>query len=240
MSDQHEARSAAACQVLLIEEDEAYRAVVEACVRLAGCRVDWAPSPGLALPMLERQRFDLVIWGVSTLHGDRRGEVIPEFRLGTEAPLIVLDDVSQNARLDLEAGADQWLHKPFAPGALLGSIRAALRKPAASIIDAASHVEIQGMVLDGRRRNLAFDGQDVAFTRQEWGLLSILVSHPNRFLGSREIIRLGWQVGGHAPEQLRTYVRRLRNKFEPLDLPCRLLSQHGQGYSLVFPLPLAS
>ena len=85
MSDQHEARSAAACQVLLIEEDEAYRAVVEACVRLAGCRVDWAPSPGLALPMLERQRFDLVIWGVSTLHGDRRGEVIPEFRLGTEA-----------------------------------------------------------------------------------------------------------------------------------------------------------
>ena len=164
-----------------------------------------------------------------------RSEVIPEFRLGTEAPLIILDDVSQNARLDLEAGADQWLHKPFAPGALIGSIRAALRKSASSIIDVASHVEIQGIVLDGKRRKLSFHGRDVAFTRQEWGLLSILVSHPNRFLGFREILRLGWQVGGHGPEQLRTYVRRLRAKFEPLDLPCRLLSQHGQGYSLVFP-----
>ena len=137
---------------------------------------------------------------------------------------------------DVDVGSNQESTAGAYFGALVGSIRAALRKSASSVIEVASHVEIQGMVLDGKRRKLTFDGQDVAFTRQEWGLLSILVSHPNRFLGSREILRLGWQVGGHAPEQLRTYVRRLRAKFEPLDLPCRLLSQHGQGYSLVFPL----
>ena len=49
-----------------------------------------------------------------------------------------------------------------------------------------------------------------------------------------EIIRLGWRAGEHAAEQLRTYVHRLRHKLEPLDLPCQLLSQHGQGYCLTF------
>jgi DNA-binding response OmpR family regulator len=234
MSDQLEAGGAGRCHVLLIEEDEGYRTVIEACVGLAGCRLDWVSNPNLAFAALEHHRFDLVVWGTSSVHAGRGGEVIPELRLRTEAPLIVLDDVFETAQLDLEGGADLWLHKPFAPGALVGSIRAALRRSASSIIDVASRVEIRGIVLNGRRRTLSFDGQDVSFTRQEWDLLSILVSHPDRFLGSREILRLGWQVGAHGPEQLRTYVRRLRDKFEPLNLPCRLLSQHGQGYALVF------
>jgi DNA-binding response OmpR family regulator len=234
MSDPREVSGPGRCQVLVIEENAGYCVVIDACLRLAGCRVDVVPSPDLAFPVLERHRFDLIVWGVSAPPYDRRIEVIPELRLRTEAPLIILDEVDETAQFDLEAGADQWLHKPFAPGALVGAVRATLRRSASSIIDVASHVEIQGIVLDGRKRVLTFDGREVTFTRQEWDLLSILVSHPDRFLGSREILRLGWQVGEHGPEQLRTYVRRLRDKLEPLQLPCRLLSQHGQGYSLAF------
>jgi len=233
MSDLRESTDAGRCRVLVMEEDEGYRAVIEACIELAGHRAAVVTSPDQAFPALERQGFDLVVWGVSTAQDDRR-EIISELRLRTEVPVVVLDEVAEAAQSALEAGADHWLHKPFVPGVLVWAMRAALRKSASSIIDLASHVEIQGIVLDGRKRVLTFAGREAAFTRQEWDLLSILVSHPDCFLASREILRLGWRVGGHGPEQLRTYVHRLRDKLEPLNLPCRLLSQHGQGYSLDF------
>ncbi len=219
---------------LVIEADEAYRVVIAGCIRLAGCRVDQVPTPDFAFPALERQRFDLVVWGVSPSFANHRSEVISEVRLRTEAPLVLVDGSHEMAQLDLETGADQWLPKPFVPGALVGSVRAALRKSASSVMQVATRIDIRGMVLDGKRRKLTYDGREVIFTRQEWDLLSILVSHPNRFLGAREILRMGWRAGEHGAEQLRTYVHRLRQKLEPMDVPCRLLSQHGQGYCLVF------
>jgi DNA-binding response OmpR family regulator len=234
MAEQDNATHGDRCHALLIEADEAYRVVIAGCMQLAGCRVDQVPNPDAALPALERQNFDLVVWGVPDSHSDRRCEVISEVRLRTEAPLVLVDGSCEMAQLDLETGADQWVPKPFVPGALVGSVRAALRKSGSSIMQVASRVEVRGMVLDGKRRNLTFAGQEVTFTRQEWDLLSILVSHPNRFLGAREILRLGWRAGEHGSEQLRTYVHRLRQKLDPLELPCHLMSQHGQGYCLIF------
>jgi DNA-binding response OmpR family regulator len=97
----------------------------------------------------------------------------------------------------------------------------------------ASRVEIKGMTFDATERTLQLDGARVSFTVQEWDLLAVLLSHPNRFLTAREIVRLGWRAGAHEVEQLRTYVRRLRQKLEPLDIPFRLVSQHNRGYCLI-------
>ena len=219
---------------LLIEADEAYRAAITASLRLAGCRVDEAVTAEAALPALERRSYDLVVWGVSGDDAARRSEVISEVRLRTEVPLVLLDGTSDMARFDLECGADQWLPKPFVPGALIGAVRAALRKAASPVVGVATRVEMRGMVLDGKTRRVSAGGREVAFTRQEWDLLSILVSHPNRYLAAREILRLGWRAGDHEAEQLRTYVRRLRQKLGPLPVPCQLLSEHGHGYCLAF------
>jgi DNA-binding response OmpR family regulator len=145
-----------------------------------------------------------------------------------------VDGGPHDAQQNLEAGADQWLPKPFAPGALVGALRAALRGTASSAVPQILRTEIRGMALDGARRKLSYGADEVLFTRQEWELFSILLSHPDRFLSAQEILELGWSAGEHAAEQLRTYVHRLRQKLEPLGLPCRLLSQHGQGYCLLF------
>ena len=233
MADQY-AVTGARGHALLIEEDEAYRVAIEACIRLAGCRVEVVHSADSALRLLGHRRFDVVVWGIVDPLTDRR-EAISAFRRRTEAPLVLVDGGLEMAQIDLEAGADQWVPKPFAPGALVGSIRAALRKAPSPIMDVATRIEIHGMLFDGRQRTLTFAGHEAAFTRQEWTLLSILVSHPNRFLSVREILRLGWRAGAHEPDQLRIYVRRLRQKLEQLDPPCRLTSQHGQGYCLQFP-----
>jgi two-component system response regulator ResD len=221
-------------QALLIEADNAYRAVMASCLRLAGCHPTVAESADSAFAVLDRRSFDLLVWGVSSDEARRRMPILGELRLRSEASLIVIDGALEAAQSHLEAGADKWVPKPFAPGVLVGSIRAALRKPRSPILPVASRTEIQGMTLDGGTRRLSFGGSQVSFTRQEWDLFSILLSHPDRFLGAREILRLGWRAGDHAAEQLRTYVHRLRRKLGPLDPPCRLLSEHGLGYCLLF------
>jgi DNA-binding response OmpR family regulator len=88
------------------------------------------------------------------------------------------------------------------------------------------------MVLDGDTRSLTYAHRHADFTRREWDLLLILFGHANRFLGAHDILSLGWQTGEHGPEQVRIYVRRLRRKLQPMELPCQLVSRYGKGYSL--------
>ena len=218
--------------VLIIEADEAYRAIIETCVRLAACRAEAVSDLQLALPKLETESFDALIWGVGP-EEDRWSELVAQLRARTDARVLLLADQFEATQAAYEAGADQVLPKPFIPSALVGALKAALRTSPSLMMHLASRVEIKGMTFDGEGRTLQFNGQQVSFTVQEWDLLAIFLSHPNRFLSAGEIIRLGWRAGDHEAEQLRTYVRRLRLKLGPLDVACRLVTQHNRGYALV-------
>ena|SRR2546421_40333 len=111
------------------------------------------------------------------------------------------------------------LPKPYVPGALVGSVKAALRRSTAINLAPLVKVAIRGMLLDGGRRTLTFSGRQVAFTRQEWQLLAILVSHPDRFLSAREILSLGLASG---PPEL----RRAETRDEACG-PCRGAARTG-------------
>jgi DNA-binding response OmpR family regulator len=218
--------------VLVVEADEAYRAVIETCVRLAGCRAEATTDLAAALARLEGTGFDVLIWGTGP-EEDRYAESVGLLRAGTDAHLIVLADQFEIAQSAHEAGADQMLPKPFVPSALVAALMAALRRSPALMMHLASRVEIKGIVFDAAGRSLLCDRTLVTFTTQEWDLLAVFLSHPNRFMTAREIIRLGWRAGAHEVEQLRTYVRRLRQKLEPLNVPLRLVSHQNRGYCLV-------
>lgn len=218
--------------VLVVEADEAYRAVIETCVRLAGCRAEAVADLAPALARLEGSSFDVLVWGTEPDEA-RHSESVRLLRARTDANVILLADQFEIAQSAHEAGADQVLPKPFVPSALVGALRAAVRRAPALMMHLASRVEIKGVVFDAAGRSLQCDGVQVSFTTQEWDLLAVFLSHPNRFLTAREIIRLGWRAGAHEVEQLRTYVRRLRQKLEPLDIPLRLVSHQNRGYCLV-------
>lgn len=218
--------------VLVVEADEAYRAVIETCVRLADCRAEAATDLAAALGRLEGASFDVLIWG-SGPEEDRHSETAALLRATTDGHVMLLADDFEAAQSAHEAGADQVLPKPFVPGALVGALRAALRRSPALVMHLASRVEIKGIVFDAAGRTLQRGGDHLSFSGQEWDLLAVFLSHPNRFLAAREIIRLGWRAGDHEVEQLRTYVQRLRQKLEPLNLPLRLVSQHNRGYCLI-------
>lgn len=218
--------------VLIVEADDAYQAVMETCARLAGCRAQAVGELQPGLRKLESQSFDAVICGIAS-EDDRWPEVVAQLRARTDARVILVADHFEIAQAADENTADQMLPRPFVPSALVGALKAALRRSPSLMMHMASRVEIRGMIFDGERRTLQVNGQQVSFTDQEWALLAVLLSHPNRFLSANEIIRLGWRAGEHEAEQLRTYVRRLRLKLEPLDIACRLVSQHNRGYSLL-------
>jgi DNA-binding response OmpR family regulator len=218
--------------VLVVEADEAYRAVIETCVRLADCRPEATTDLAAALARLEGASFDVLIWGTGP-EEDRHAESAGLLRARTDAHVILLADQFEIAQSAHEAGADQVLPKPFVPSALVGALRAALRRSPALMMHLASRVEIKGIIFDAAGRSLQCGGTHVSFTTQEWDLLAVFLSHPNRFMTAREIIRLGWRAGAHEVEQLRTYVRRLRQKLEPLNVPLRLVSHQNRGYCLV-------
>ncbi len=218
--------------VLVVEADEAYLAVIETCVRLADCRAQAVSDIAAALARLEEASFDALIWG-SGPEEDRYSETVAVLRARSDARVLLLADQFDAARLADDVGADHVLPKPFIPAALVGALRAALRRSPALMMHLASRVEIKGMTFDAGGRTLQFEGAHVSFTAQEWDLLAVFLSNPNRFLTAREIVRQGWRAGAHEVEQLRTYVRRLRQKLEPLGISLRLVSQHNRGYCLI-------
>lgn len=201
---------------------------------LADCNVRDVANIAMALLALERTQYDVIVWGVPAPPPENRRASIAELKLRTEAPLVLLGGGFEMAQSDLEAGADQWLPKPFVPGALIGAVRASLRKSASRVVPLATVYEVRGMRLNGQDRTLLFGSGETAFTRQEWDLLSILVDHPNRYLTVHEILRFGWRAGAYGPEEVRIYMGRLRRKMHPLGLPCELLARHGHGYCLKF------
>ena len=222
-------RSAA---VLVVEADAAYRAVIETCVRLADCRAEAVTGLAAALERLGEASFHVLVWGCDP-EEDRYADTTALLRARTDGSVLLLAEQFDAAQSAHDAGADQVLPKPFVPSALVGALRAAVRRPPALMLHLASRVEIKGVVFDAAGHTLQFDGATVSFSAQEWDLLAVFLSHPNRFLAAREIIRLGWRAGAHEVEQLRTYVRRLRQKLEPLGVPFRLVSQHSRGYCLI-------
>ena len=221
-------------QALVVEENDAYRAAMAACAELAGCFVEPARTLEEALRALQARRFDVLIWAPARGSPQPAGDAVAALRAQSDAPLLVVDEAADSAQLTLEAGADQWLPMPFIPGLGGVSVRTALRHSCNPQATLAERREIRGVVVDGSQRTLQTDGHEAHFTRQEWDLLSILLSHPNRFLSTRDILQLGWKAGYHAGDELRTYVRRLRDKLGALQAPCELLSERGLGYCLSF------
>ena len=98
----------------------------------------------------------------------------------------------------------------------------------------ASRIDVNGASFNATRRTIANDGKEVALTRREWELLAFMLANPNQHFEASELVRQAWPANAKSPEQLRSYVARLRRKLEPLELPCKIVSQQGRGYWLMF------
>ena len=222
-------------RVLVVDDEPQILRALETTLRGAGYEVDTAADGAGALARAAARPPEAVI--LDLVLPDRSGvEVCRELRMWLKAPVLVLSAVGEERdKVEaLDAGADDYVTKPFGIDELLARLRAALRRAAAP---GKPVVEIGELTIDLDKRTVQRDGKAVSLTPHEFALLRYLAQNEGRLLTHRSILREVWgpsyQTESH---YLHVYVSQLRRKIEPDPTrPQYLLTEAGAGYRLVAP-----
>lgn len=219
-------------RILIVDDEPNILATVAPLLRSNGYTVLSAMTGGAALESLDRDKPELIVLdlGLPDLDGI---DVCRQIRQSSSAPIIVLS--ARGAEGDkvaaLDAGADDYVTKPFGAEELLARVRAALRR-SDSTFGSAGPIVRGGLTIDRERFRVMKDGEEVRLTPKEFELLSYLAQHPGRVLTHRAILKAIW--GPHAtdqPEHLRVLVGSLRKKIEPNpSSPKYILTEPWVGY----------
>ena len=221
--------------VLLLEDDAGIRRFVRAALESEGCSVCEAAALERGRIELASRRPDLLVLDLGLPDGDGM-ELLVELRTWSGMPVLVLsarsDEADKVAALD--AGADDYLAKPFGVGELLARVRALLRRamrpPQATARTAFGDIEV-----DLEQRTVTRAGAAVHLTPIEYRLLGLLVAAAGRVVTQRQLLAGAWGPNHveHA-HSLRVYMAGLRRKLEPDPrLPAHILTEPGVGYRLV-------
>lgn len=222
--------------VLIVEDEKEIRRFVRHALEAEGFRVFEAESLQRGLIEAGTRKPDLVILDLGLPDGDGT-DFIREVRAWSTVPIVVLSArVEEHDKVDaLDAGADDYLSKPFGVAELLARARAALRRHARAGEEQGPLVRFGDVAVDLANRQVAKGGQVVHLTQIEFRLLAVLLSHPGKVLTHRHLLREVWGPSyvehGH---YLRIYMGHLRQKLE--DNPARprhLITETGIGYRFV-------
>ena len=227
--------------VLVVEDDVPLRHAVSVSLRARDFRVDEVATGEVALTVLKHGRSDLVILDLG-LPGIDGNETIRRLREFSDTPVIVLTarDRPSDKVAALDAGADDYVTKPFDLDELLARVRAALRRrPAAS--DTSTAVLAGPLEIDLETRQVRLDGRVVHLTRTEFGLLEALVRNPGKLLSHEHLLREVWGPSYSTESNyLRTYIGQLRKKLaDDATAPRLILTEPGIGYRWIADDPAA-
>jgi two-component system KDP operon response regulator KdpE len=220
---------------LIVDDEPSILATMAPLLRGRGYTVATATTGHAALDAIARDEPQLVILdlGLPDLDGI---EVCRRIREGRTVPIVVLSarGAEQDKVAALDAGADDYVTKPFGAEELLARVRAALRRTDAGALRAGS-LERGDVTIDVNRRRVTRAGEEVRLTPKEFELLLLFAQHAGRVLTHRTILKTIWGPNAvDQPEHLRVLVASLRRKIE-LDPahPQYILTEPWVGYRFV-------
>ncbi|MES2936677.1 MAG: response regulator [Pseudomonadota bacterium] len=223
-------------QLLLVEDDEAIRGFIVTSLRAEGYAVHEAGSAREAALLAANRRIDVYLVDLGLPDGDGL-EFIRALRGWTQRPILVLSARAlEREKVEaLDAGADDYLVKPFGVAELHARLRVALRRTAQTTQDRGAVLRVGELVIDLAARTVSRGGEPVRLTATEWRLLEALARRADRVVTSTQLLRDVWGPGhteqGH---YLRIYIRQLRQKLEARPThPVLLLTDTGVGYRLI-------
>jgi DNA-binding response OmpR family regulator len=218
-------------QVLIVEDEPAIADFVRAYLERDGFGAVWVRSGEDALVELSRHPVRLVILDIG-LPGIDGFEVCRRLRARTQVPILILSAREDEADrvAGLEAGADDYVIKPFSPRELVARVKAILRRGGARGAGAGDVLSAQEVVLRRDAHEVTVAGEPVDLTAREFDLLAALLSHPNVVLNRDRLLDLAWE--GAFPGGTRTvdvHVAQLRRKLGRSEL---IETVRGAGYKV--------
>jgi two-component system KDP operon response regulator KdpE len=220
--------------VLVIEDELKIRHIVRDALGEPADRWFDARTGAEGIEIAREEHPDLIILDLGLPDMDGL-DVCRRLRTITEAPIVVLSarQLERDKVALLDAGADDYVTKPFGPGELQARVRAQLRRAHRSGGGTADQVLVVGdLTVDLERRTVTRDGSSVHLTPTEWALLIALASQPGRTVTHDRLFRAVWGESFGQPQQyLRVYITHLRKKIEPEPYAPRfIVTEPGVGY----------
>jgi two-component system KDP operon response regulator KdpE len=219
-------------KVLVVDDEIAIQRFLRVALNGQGFIVSEANTGQAALQAITLNRPDLVILdlGLPDMDGI---EVTRRTREWSKVPIIILSvrEQEDDKIAALDAGADDYLTKPFGMGELLARIRTVLRRQ--STVSSEPVFTIGGLVVDLANRLVTMNDAEVQLTPTEYDILRLLVTNAGKVLTNRQLLKQVWGDGYDDLHILRVNVRNLRHKLEPdPSRPTYIHTEPGVGYRL--------
>ncbi len=225
-------------KILIVDDDPQIRRVMKMTLVGEGYEVGEARSGEEAQLELRKSQYDLMLLDMN-MPGEGGFETCKSVRAFSDISIIVLTvrNTEQDKVSALDAGADDFITKPFSSPELLARIRAVLRRAPAPPEGGPRQVQLDGVEIDFQARKVIVRGEQLHLTPKEFDLLRYLVMNPNRAIPHRELLQAVWGPDyGDQVEYLRVFIKQLRRKIEAApDKPVYLLTEPWVGYRFALP-----
>jgi two-component system KDP operon response regulator KdpE len=227
-----------ATRVLVVDDEPQIRRALAINLKARGYDVELAESGEQALDVAAKVHPDVVVLDLG-LPGIDGVQVIEGVRGWSQVPIIVLSvRESEAAKVAaLDAGADDYVTKPFGMDELLARLRAAVRR--ATPAEEEAVVETPDFTIDLAAKRVTRDGEELRLTPTEWHLVEVLVRNQGKLVAQRQLLQEVWGPQYHdETNYLRVFMAQVRRKLEPEPSnPRYFITEPGMGYRFEAPTP---
>ena len=229
--------------ILIVDDEPQIRRVLKTSLSSQGARVLAAESGEQALELLRQETVDVVLLDLN-MPGMGGLEACRAIRAAWNMPIIVLSvrDSGPDKVEALDAGADDYVTKPFSFEELMARIRAALRRSGFATDTTPKKISVPGLEIDFEERRVVASGNLVRLTPTEFDLLRFLVANANKPVPHRKLLQAIWGPEySEEIEYLRVFINQLRKKIEPPgEQFVFIVTEPRIGYRLELPVPVAA
>jgi DNA-binding response OmpR family regulator len=220
-------------KILVVEDDKDLSKLISSLLHAERHTVETALDGSDAIEMLKMFRYDLIVldWMLPGMTGTA---ILQDYRArGGAVPVLMLTAKSsiEEKETGLDAGADDYLTKPFDARELLARVRALLRRPQAVSL---KEMHIGNLALDTKSARVYKDGLEIKLLPKEFNLLELFMRYPDQVFSSEALLERVWSADSSASfDTVRTYIKTLRRKIDNPNAEASVIrTVHGVGYCL--------